>query len=53
MNEEKDSVAKLKVFRDRKEHRSEESYKHDRAVPYKRECLDWAKLLEEDSDDRE
>lgn len=46
-----DEYQKPRVYRDSKEHRKEEHYKHDRAVPYKRECLDWEKLLEEEQDD--
>lgn len=46
-----ETFEKTRSRRDRKEHRSEDHYKHDRAVPYKRECLDWEKLLEEEDDE--
>lgn len=37
-------------FRDRKEHRAEVKYKHERAIPYKREPIIVEKLLEEDDE---
>lgn len=46
-----DEAGKARNYRDRKEHRKEEHYKHERAVPYKREPLKLDELLEEDTDD--
>lgn len=46
-----ETFEKERSFRDRKEHRQEEHYKHSRAVPYKREPLKLDELLEEDQDD--
>ena len=51
MQKTPDLYEKEKHYRDRKEHRSEEHYKHERAKPYRRECLDWQKLLEEEDDE--